>query len=117
MPDWVVQAGFSGARPYRTVRSGRERCPELNMFTVYVLKDKEGKFYKGVTNNLSRRLKKHRYGDTKTTRSMSEFIVVYSEGYDNFKKARGREIYLKTSAGRRFLKKIFDKKLVPSVRA
>ena len=73
-------------------------------FTVYVLQDDAGKFYKGMTNNLDRRLKEHKSGHTQTTKKMKDLVVVYTEKYDSFDKARYRELYLKTAAGRRFLK-------------
>ncbi|MBL8029690.1 MAG: GIY-YIG nuclease family protein [Candidatus Doudnabacteria bacterium] len=34
------------------------------MYTVYVLRDKDGKLYKGMTKDLERRLKEHKYGHT-----------------------------------------------------
>jgi len=74
------------------------------MYIVYVLKSSDGKFYKGVTNNLDRRLKEHLSGHTTTTSRMNELKVVYTEQYDNFKEARKREVYFKSAAGRRFLK-------------
>ena len=74
------------------------------MFTVYVLKDTDGKLYKGLTNNLKRRLAEHRSGHTVTTSKMGLLKVVYTENYDNFSEARKRELYLKSAAGRRFLK-------------
>jgi len=40
------------------------------MYTVYILRDKTGKFYKGMTNNIVRRLKEHRLGKTITTSKM-----------------------------------------------
>ena len=73
-------------------------------YTVYVLKDARGMLYKGVTNNLSRRLKEHRSGKTITTRRMLDIGVVYEEVYNSFPEARKRELYLKSAAGRRFLK-------------
>lgn len=73
-------------------------------YFAYVLKDKEGKFYKGVTNNLSRRLREHKSGQTITTSKMKDLKVAYTEKFDNFKDARKCEIYLKSAAGRRFLK-------------
>jgi len=76
------------------------------MYTVYVLKDDKGRFYKGLTNNMARRLGEHRRGHTTTTRHMNNMEVVYTEKYDTFNEARIRELYLKSSAGRRFLKKI-----------
>lgn len=78
------------------------------MYKVYVLRDEIGKFYKGITNNLTRRLKEHRLSKTFTTSSkMKSFSVVYTEEYNTFEEARKRELYLKSAAGRRFLKKIF----------
>ena len=74
------------------------------MFTVYVLKDEMGKLYKGVTNNIERRLHEHRTGQTRTTRLMKNLEIVYTEQYPDFITARKREVYLKSAAGRRFLK-------------
>ncbi|MBP9856088.1 MAG: GIY-YIG nuclease family protein [Candidatus Pacebacteria bacterium] len=78
-------------------------------YFAYVLKDSQGKFYKGFTSDLSRRLKEHRSGHTKTTRFMDNPSLVYSEEFDTLNEARKREVYLKTAAGRRFLKKVLNK--------
>ncbi|MDD4804990.1 MAG: GIY-YIG nuclease family protein [Candidatus Pacebacteria bacterium] len=74
------------------------------MYKVYVLKSFDNKLYKGVTNNLERRLKEHLSGHTITTSKMKGLKVVYLEQYDTFIEARKRELYFKSSAGRRFLK-------------
>ena len=42
------------------------------MYTVYVLQDEEGHFYKGMTNDLVRRLAEHRRGKTRTTSAHAE---------------------------------------------
>jgi len=76
------------------------------MYTVYVLKDKNNKFYKGVTNNIERRLREHRSGHTKTTSKMEKLELVYIEEHSDFKTARKRELYIKSAAGRKFLKKV-----------
>jgi putative endonuclease len=76
------------------------------MYTVYVIKDANETFYKGVTNNLERRLAEHARGQTKTTRRMTSIQVVYTEQFIDFPTARKRELYLKSAAGRKFLKKI-----------
>ena len=78
------------------------------MYVVYILKDKKDKLYKGLTNNLKRRLQEHRRGKTKTTKSMKDLTVVYKEEYENFEEARKREIYFKTAAGRKFISKILN---------
>ncbi|MDP2642021.1 MAG: GIY-YIG nuclease family protein [bacterium] len=74
------------------------------MYTVYVLRDQTGKLYKGLTKDLERRTREHRSGHTITTSKMLEILVVYKEVYPDFKTARKRELYLKSAAGRRFLK-------------
>lgn len=76
------------------------------MYTVYVLKDKDDKIYKGVTADILRRLKQHRKGQTRTTSMMHDLRLVYKEEFEDFAEARKREVYFKTAAGRRFLKKI-----------
>jgi len=77
----------------------------MNKYTIYILKSSDGKLYKGVTANLHRRLLEHKAGKTLTTRRMKDLEVIYTEGYDDWQTARQREKYLKSAAGRRFLKK------------
>ena len=76
------------------------------MYTVYVLKSVDGKLYKGMTNDLKRRLKEHRRGKTVTTRKMKNFVLIYKEEYLIFEDARKRELYFKSAVGRRYLKRI-----------
>ena len=73
------------------------------------MQGKDGKLYKGLTNNLKRRLREHKSGKTKTTKKMTNLKVVYTEQYLDFNQARKRELYLKTAAGRRFIRKILPK--------
>lgn len=73
-------------------------------FTVYILRDDTGRLYKGATNDLDRRIREHKSGHTKTTRKMSGLHVVYKEEFVDWPKARRRELYLKSAAGRKFLK-------------
>jgi len=74
-------------------------------YTTYVLRDLKGNLYKGVTNDLERRLVEHQNGKTITTAKMKNISVAYTEEFDTFEQARKRELYLKSAAGRRFLKK------------
>ncbi|HEY4518660.1 MAG TPA: GIY-YIG nuclease family protein [Candidatus Paceibacterota bacterium] len=76
------------------------------IYTVYVLVDSRGKLYKGMTSDLVRRLIEHKRGKTLTTKRMKDLKVVYTEEYPEFAMARKRELYLKTAAGRRFLKRV-----------
>lgn len=76
------------------------------MHYIYILQDDNGILYKGLTNNLERRLKEHQRGKTKTTKKMQNLKIVYTEEFSTFEEARNREVYLKTAAGRKFIKKI-----------
>ena len=78
------------------------------MYFIYLLKSEVAhKSYVGVTNNLERRLGEHNSGRHAYTKRYLPWRVVYTENYDNFKEARQREKYLKSSSGRKLLKKIF----------
>ncbi|OGG52543.1 hypothetical protein A2851_01510 [Candidatus Kaiserbacteria bacterium RIFCSPHIGHO2_01_FULL_53_29] len=74
------------------------------MFSVYVLIDNKGRLYKGMTSNLKARLVRHKNKHTQTTAKMENLSIAYVEKFDNFDDARKRELYLKSAAGRRFLK-------------
>jgi len=79
------------------------------MYKVYVLKSKVAKkSYIGFTDNLERRLAEHNSGKSSYTSKFSPWEIIHVEEFDKFEKARDREKFLKTTSGRRFLKKIFD---------
>ena len=73
-------------------------------YKVYVLTDEKGMVYKGMTSNLEKRLSRHVRGHTITTARMRSLRVAHVEEFDTFEEARRRELYLKSAAGRRFLK-------------
>ncbi|MFA5084144.1 MAG: GIY-YIG nuclease family protein [Candidatus Paceibacterota bacterium] len=76
------------------------------MFYTYVLqsiKDKE--MYIGYTNNLERRLSEHNRGFNFSTKHGKPWKLIYCEVCLNDNDAKRREKYLKTSQGRRLLKR------------
>ncbi len=76
------------------------------MHYVYVLKSLSApKSYVGMTDNLERRLRQHNDGLNSYTRRYIPWVIVHDEQCDTLSDARAREIYLKSAAGRRFLKK------------
>ena len=76
------------------------------MYYVYVLQSlKDGKFYKGITFDLKRRLKEHNAGKNFSTAPRRPFKLIYYEAYLLKQDAEARERYLKTSMGKRVLKK------------
>ena len=75
------------------------------MFYVYILKSKySGKIYTGFSKNLKNRIKKHLNKGVHTTQRMGEIELVFYEAYKSEKDARRREIYLKTTKGKKTLK-------------
>lgn len=72
-------------------------------YTVYIIKGDEG-YYKGFTNDIKRRLSEHKRGQTTSTKKLHNIELIYKEEYDNFASARKREIYLKSAAGRKFIR-------------
>ncbi len=73
------------------------------IYILYSLKDK--KLYKGFTTDLNRRLKEHNSGKNTSTSYRRPLKLVYYEAYLVKKDAEFREKYLKTSMGKRVVKK------------
>ena len=71
---------------------------------VYVLlSQKTNQLYIGSTKNLRRRLKEHTQGKSRSTKNLRPLTLVYYEACLNKKNTRKREMYLKTSWGKRYL--------------
>lgn len=77
------------------------------MHYVYVLQSltKTGWLYKGSTSDLKLRLKQHNAKKNFSTAPYAPFKLIYYEVYLLKKDAEAREKYLKTSMGKRVLKK------------
>jgi putative endonuclease len=76
------------------------------MYKVYILKSLVAeKFYTGKTDNLERRLKEHNDGYTYYSKRYKPWKIVYEEQYVTEQGAVSREKYLKSAAGRRWIKK------------
>lgn len=76
------------------------------MFYVYVLEDQETKSkYIGHSGHLKQRIQQHMDGEVRTTRYWTKPRLIYAEYYLNKLDATGRETFLKSGSGWRFLKK------------
>ena len=75
------------------------------MFYVYLLKSERGDLYTGYTSDLRKRLKEHNQGLNSSTKRYGKWQLVYYEATLERSDATRREKYLKTSQGRRFMKK------------
>jgi putative endonuclease len=74
-------------------------------YTVYLLEDQNRKWYIGFTTNLEKRIENHQTKKVISTRKMKNLKVIYCECYLNKLDALGREKFLKSGAGRKFIKK------------
>jgi len=78
----------------------------FKMCWVYVLKSqKDGKLYIGSTRNLEKRIFYHNSGKVRSTKSRRPFEIIYSKRFDSYIQARRFENILKTTQGRRQIKK------------
>ena len=74
------------------------------MHYVYVLRSvRDDGFYIGYSANLRRRFEQHLKGDSVATSYRGPWKLIYYEAYLEQADALGRERYLKSGAGRRFL--------------
>ena len=76
------------------------------MFFVYVLYSlKDSKLYIGYTIDLNRRMKEHHNGEELATKYRRPFELIYYEAYMLKEDALGREKFLKSGPGHKYLKK------------
>lgn len=82
------------------------------IYYVYVLlSEKDHKFYIGFTIDIKSRLEEHNSGTVSPTRNRRPLKLMYWEGCLNQRDAAQREIYLKTTWGKRYLKSRLKKYL------
>ena len=86
-------------------QAGGRRTEGNKMFCVYVVKSKIRKYiYVGLTNDLERRLEQHQNGWNKTTKPYRPFELIHAENFTIRPEARNREKYLKSGAGKEWIK-------------
>jgi putative endonuclease len=77
------------------------------MIYVYAIKSVDRNYiYVGMTDNVDRRFMQHQNGYEKTTKPYCPFILIYTEAFESRDSARKKEKYLKTAAGKRFLRSL-----------
>ena len=75
------------------------------MFYVYVLlSEKDGNLYTGSSSDLKRRIVEHKNGRVKSTTNRRPLKLVYYEACLNEDDARGRERYLKSGMGKKYIR-------------
>lgn len=75
-------------------------------YYLYILQSqKDKKFYTGISRDLKRRFREHNSGKNISTSHRRPFKLIYYEAYLLKKDVEVREKYLKTSMGKRVIKK------------
>lgn len=68
-----------------------------NMFHVYILQSEKDKhYYIGQTNNIEKRLIRHKKGQVQSTKSRLPLQLIHQEAYNTRTEAMKREKYLKS---------------------
>jgi putative endonuclease len=75
-------------------------------YVIYILEDQIDKtWYIGFTKDLKQRLKDHKSGHSSYTSKKSDLKLIYAEMYLNKADALGREKFLKSGSGHKFIKR------------
>ena len=94
------------------VRLGREalgsilKMSNLTIFYTYVLINPKNILYKGVTDDLEKRLHEHNNYKNRWTSGKGTWKLVYYEKFNSRSEALKREKFFKSGEGREFLKSI-----------
>jgi len=75
------------------------------MYYVYILQLRNGRLYTGSTKNLKKRIERHKNGRAAYTRNKLPVKLIHYEAYSLKSDAQRRESFLKTSKGKKLLKK------------
>ena len=81
----------------------------MEQWFVYVIQSQlDGSLYSGMSQNPEQRLVEHNNKKSTYTSSKTPWKIIYTEKCPDRQSARIREKYLKSSAGRRFVKKLIE---------
>ena len=88
----------------------RLTCPAKFVVHLYILKNKVGRNYIGITGlDVVERLKRHNKGDIFSTKTGRPWAIIHTEDFNNFKEARVREKQIKNWKNGNALKKLLRK--------
>jgi putative endonuclease len=77
------------------------------LYYVYAIKSQSRNYiYVGLSSDPEKRLTQHNRGYEKTTRPYRPFNIILKEDFNTRPEARKREKYLKSGAGKEFLKSL-----------
>ena len=90
-----------------------QRWPRFGLFfvvKVYVIESlADQTWYTGIAIDPRQRLKEHNAGKNRFTKGHRPWKIIFTEDHADWKTARAREKYLKSSAGKKWLRKFLNK--------
>lgn len=81
---------------------------------VYILRGENGKYYTGITNDIARRMKEHRGGQSRSTRKYGAIELVWTHNMRDRKTARELEVLIKRKGARKFIEKFGEIGIIES---
>ena len=66
---------------------------------VYIIQNRKGKFYIGLSDNVGRRINHHNVGDSRWTREKGPWTLIWQSEEMNLSDARKLELLLKRQKG------------------
>lgn len=84
------------------------------MCYVYILKNRQGKYYIGSCKNIDIRLKRHNQNSVRSTKNKGPFRIIYKEEFSTLTEALKRENQLKAYKGGRAFQKLIETSWSPS---
>ena len=83
------------------------------MYYVYILiSEKDQRTYVGYTQDLQERFKCHNSGRVMATKNRRPLVLLYREEFETMIQAKRRELWWKSSTGRKKLKGLFEGKMM-----
>ncbi|MDO8729172.1 MAG: GIY-YIG nuclease family protein [bacterium] len=80
------------------------------MFYVYILQsNRNGSYYIGCTDDITRRLSEHNMGKVKSTKAYKPWLLQYTEKYNTLSEARKREKQIKHWKSRTAIERLLKK--------
>src|SRR5215471_1975141 len=105
--NYFMPAGWSSlvARQAHNLKvAGSNPAPATNfsaavLYRVYVIQNREGKFYIGLSDDIGRRINQHNIGDSRWTRRRGPWVLIWQSEEMNLSDARKLELLFKRQKG------------------
>jgi putative endonuclease len=106
--NYSQNAGWSSlvARQAHNLKAaGSNPAPATNFlqlavpYRVYVIQNREGKFYIGLSDDVDRRIEQHNIGDSRWTSGKGPWVLMWQSEDMNLSDARKLELLLKRQKG------------------